>query len=120
MYLIQQTLPVLVGAFLLASTAYGDNAKPQGGVSRDLEKNFQALDRNGDGYVSRDELVGNQALSGGFNKADKDRDGKLDMSEFQALEAGASPDRSLGSVPPQESGGASAGQSAKPERSKQD
>jgi hypothetical protein len=99
---IKQAMPILLGAFLFASAAFAQDSKPQGGVSRDLEKQFKNLDRNSDGFVSRDELLGDKALSGGFIEADKNRDGKLDMSEFQALEANRSPDRSLGSVAPQE------------------
>jgi EF-hand domain pair len=102
MSLFKQALPFLAGAFILASTAYGQDAKPQGGASRDLEKQFKSLDRNGDGFVSKEELMSDKSLSGSFNSADKNRDGKLDMSEFQGLEANRSPDRSLGSVAPQE------------------
>lgn len=112
----KQPLPLLLCALLFASVAYGrddiHDAKPQGGVSRDLEKQFKALDRNGDGYISRDELMSDKALSGGFNNADKNGDGKLDMSEFQALEADRSPDRSLGSVAPQEKDQAAGGSTA--------
>ena len=81
-----KAIPVLVGALCFSLSAYADNSSsagasaatgsskaPAGGVSRDLEKEFKALDRDGDG--------------------------KLDMSEFQSMEANASPDRSLGSVP---------------------
>ena len=93
---------VILGALLCASPTHAQDAKPQGGVSRDLEKQFKALDRNGDGFISRDELMADKSLSGGFNTADKNRGGKLDMPEFQALEANRSPDRSLGSVAPQE------------------
>jgi len=94
---LQKTLPLLIGALLVASGACADDAKPQGGVSRDLEQQFKALDRNGDGYLSRDEVA--ESMKSGFEAADKNRDGKLDMAEFQALEANTSPDKSLGSVP---------------------
>ena len=106
---------VILGALLCTSLTHAQDAKPQGGVSRELERQFKALDRNGDGYLSRDELMADKSLSGGFNNADKDRDGKLDMSEFQALEADRSPDRSYGSVAPQEKDQASGtGASAAP------
>ena len=119
MFRLKQALPITIGAFLFTSAAYAGDEKPQGGVSRDLEQQFKALDRNGDGFISRDELMADKALSGSFNDADKDRDGKLDMSEFQALEGNRSPDRSLGSVAPQESGqAAGAGATGvKPQRS---
>ena len=84
-----------------APAAASGSSKAAGGVSRDLEKEFKALDRNGDGYLSREEVEQNSALKSGFQDADKNRDGKLDLSEFQAMEANSSPDRSLGSTPPQ-------------------
>jgi hypothetical protein len=108
----------VLGSVLFASAGYADDKKPEGGVSRDVEKQFQALDRNGDGSISKDELTAHKALAERFSQADKDGDGKLDKSEYQALEANASPDRSLGSVAPQESRSGSAGASARPDSSK--
>ena len=107
-----KAIPLLVGALCFSLSAYADNSSsagasaatgsskaPAGGVSRDLEKEFKALDRDGDGFLSRSEVEQNSALHSGFQAADKNGDGKLDMSEFQSMEANASPDRSLGSVP---------------------
>lgn len=96
-----------------AAWAQTEQAKA-GGVSRDLEKQFTTLDRNGDGFISREELSGNEAFTKAFEAADKDHDGKLDRAEFQALEAEGSPDRSLGSVSPQEAGAGST--SSEPKR----
>jgi len=98
-----KTTVLLAGALCVALNAWADNPRSDttaaipGGVSRDLEKEFKALDRNGDGYLSRDEV--GESMKSGFEAADKNRDGKLDMAEFQALEANTSPDKSLGSVP---------------------
>jgi hypothetical protein len=115
-----KAIPILVGALCFslgacadnprdsssagASAAAGSSKAPTGGVSRDLEKEFKALDRDGDGFLSRSEVEQNSALQSGFQAADKNGDGKLDMSEFQAMEANASPDRSLGSVPAEAAG----------------
>jgi EF hand domain-containing protein len=114
---IKQAVAILLGAFVLSSTAYAEDAKSQGGVSRDLDKQFKALDRNGDGFLSREELAGNKAFASGFKDADKNGDGKLDMSEFQALEANSSQDRSLGSVAPGEDRTSGAGGTAEKPRS---
>jgi EF hand len=115
---IKQAVPILLGGFLLAAAAYAQDAKPQGGVSRDLEKQFKALDRNGDGFLSSEELAGNKDFAAGFKDADKNGDGKLDMPEFQALEANSSRDRSLGSVAPdQDRTSGAGGTAAKPQRS---
>lgn len=44
------------------------------------------LDLNGDGYVTRDELCAEDPrLASGFRKADHNRDGKLDLREFEVL-----------------------------------
>ena len=65
----------------------------------DSEKDFRALDRNGDGFLSRDELESSKVLAVRFDAADKNRDGRLDLAEFQNLEADASSDRVAGSAP---------------------
>ena len=98
------TLTATALAALLAGHAAWAQTEQAGGISRDLEKQFTTLDRNGDGFVSRDELSGNEAFAKAFDAADKDHDGKLDRAEVQALEAEGSPDRSLGAVSPQEAG----------------
>jgi Ca2+-binding EF-hand superfamily protein len=46
---------------------------------------FQALDLNGDGYVSISEAAGNEVVVTRFDRADKDRDGKLSHKEFANL-----------------------------------
>jgi len=71
----------------------------KGGVAVQTEKDFRALDKDGDGYVSKSELNGHEKLLAQFSTADKDRDGKLDLAEFQDLQAEASPDRSLAAAP---------------------
>jgi Ca2+-binding EF-hand superfamily protein len=46
---------------------------------------FQALDLNGDGYVSLSEAAGEAVVVQRFDRADKDRDGKLSPREFANL-----------------------------------
>jgi len=122
MNIAPKTLSLLIAAAGFALTAHaqsthtpthtnataGSTTAPAGGVSRDLQKEFKDLDRDGDGYLSRAEVEQNSKLKARFDTADKNRDGKLDQSEFQVLEAEASPDRSLGSVSPAEPGAAGA------------
>ena len=72
----------------------------KGGISTQMEKDFRNLDRDGDGYLSKAELKGQKKLLAKFADADKNHDGKLDLSEFQVLQAEASPDRSLGAAEP--------------------
>jgi len=46
---------------------------------------FRSLDLNGDGYVSLAEAAGDAVVVNRFDKADRDRDGKLSPKEFANL-----------------------------------
>lgn len=46
---------------------------------------FTALDLNGDGKVSLAEAAGHAAVVVRFDRADRDRDGKLTLAEFDRL-----------------------------------
>jgi Ca2+-binding EF-hand superfamily protein len=60
---------------------------------------FRELDRNGDGFLSKDEIRAwaRGAAEGEFERADMDKNGKLDPDEFRVLFATTSADRRLGS-----------------------
>ena len=62
---------------LCAATARADKAS--------LDRYFQALDLNGDGYVSLSEAAGDKVVVQRFDKADRNRDGKLSEKEFANL-----------------------------------
>jgi Ca2+-binding EF-hand superfamily protein len=64
-----------------------EQSRTAGGVSVDLMKDFQGLDANRDGFLSKEELASKPDLAKAFEKADKDRDGKLDPAEYQVLQA---------------------------------
>lgn len=51
------------------------------------DREFIRLDTNFDGGLTPVEIKHDRALTGGFARADRNRDGKLDISEYQALEA---------------------------------
>jgi hypothetical protein len=64
--------------------------KAEGGASTGETANsgFDALDTNHDGYLSRDETR-DATWSNRFSELDKDNDGRLSQSEFDAMQAGA-------------------------------
>ena len=106
---ITRTIPLLISVLSLALPGYADtpqksgadpiDAKSTPAPVSDSEKEFRALDRNGDGSLSRSELESSKVLAARFDSADKNRDGKLDLAEFESLEADASSGRSAGSAP---------------------
>ena len=70
----------VLAAFLLllcATAARADKAS--------IERYFQALDLDGDGYVSLAEAAGDPIIVQRFDRADRNRDGKLSNKEFANL-----------------------------------
>ena len=51
-----------------------------------LDYRMELLDKNKDGFVSRDEASGVPTLAKVFDKFDRNRDGKLDRAELEAAE----------------------------------
>jgi hypothetical protein len=66
-----------VALVLCATAARADKAS--------IERYFQSLDVNGDGYVSLAEAAGDKVIVQRFDKADRNRDGKLSEKEFGNL-----------------------------------
>jgi hypothetical protein len=56
------------------------------------------LDKNNDGYVSREEASGESALNSRFSELDKDSDGRISRSEWEGMQ-GSSATGSSGSLP---------------------
>jgi prophage tail gpP-like protein len=46
---------------------------------------FRQLDIDGDGFVSKAEAAGNATATLGFDRADRNRDGKLSFSEYDSI-----------------------------------
>ncbi len=90
---------LLVAALVLAAPAFaGEKARsgastgssaPADGTDRrsgiDLEQAFKKSDIDGDGAVSKAEAAGNERLVVGFDRADRDHDGKLTRAEFDSV-----------------------------------
>ena len=51
----------------------------------DVAHAFRALDRNGDGFITRDESRRDDAVARSFDLADRNGDGKLDPEEFRLM-----------------------------------
>ena len=59
----------------LASTAWAQKAKSG-------NDGFDAIDKNRDGYLSKEEVAGDKELAKRFVKFDADKDGRLNVDEF--------------------------------------
>jgi hypothetical protein len=58
---------------------------------------FNRLDRNSDGFISRDEARDATELQGRFAELDKDNDGKISAAEMRAMDSGRSATGTTGS-----------------------
>lgn len=73
-------------ALLLPCSAFAESAAAE--ISRyQMEEEFRALDLNGDGYISAAEAAGFRDIVNRFDKADRNRDGKLSRAEFARLKS---------------------------------
>jgi hypothetical protein len=63
---------------------------PESGATSGSAALFNRLDKNKDGFVSRDEARDATELQGRFAELDKDNDGKISASEMRGLDGSRS------------------------------
>ena len=74
------------------AAAQGAGEAASGGASArrpppatEKEAMFRYLDFDGDGFVSKAEAAGNEFATLGFDRADRNRDGKLSVAEYDSI-----------------------------------
>lgn len=68
-----------------AAAASGGSTANRAPASPDKEAMFRRLDIDGDGFVSKAEAAGNEPATLGFDRADRNRDGKLSFAEYDSI-----------------------------------
>ena len=71
--------------FLPAAAPASGGATARPPASSDTEAMFRNLDIDGDGFVSKAEAAGHEAVTVGFDRADRNRDGKLSFAEYDSI-----------------------------------
>ena len=71
--------------FLPAAASASGGATAKAPPSSDKEAMFRRLDIDGDGFVSKAEAAGHEAVTVGFDRADRNRDGKLSFAEYDSI-----------------------------------
>jgi hypothetical protein len=91
---------------LFPGSPWGAEPQAGAGATAPAASLFDRLDRNKDGYLSREELTSAEARSRNWIAVDRDRDGRISRSEFNLV-----------AVPPsQAQPGAAAGGSQPPKQ----
>ena len=85
------TAALLATLFSGAALAAGGSSSPSdtsgsGSAGMSSASEFDSLDRDGDGYLSREDVDSKPALKEEWVNADRDGDGRLDRSEFSRFE----------------------------------
>ena len=80
--------PKFLAASVAALGIVTGGAYAQGTTRPDPDTQFQSLDKDNKGYLTRTDVSSMPAIAQRFAQFDGNRDGKLDRAEFAALLAG--------------------------------
>jgi Ca2+-binding EF-hand superfamily protein len=77
------------GGMMMRADTNGDGKISRAEFTAMMEQRFTRLDKNGDGFITADEVsdMPNRGPGGGVMAADADHDGKVSHAEFTALAA---------------------------------
>ena len=78
-------LVLAVALFLCPGSPWGAEPQAGAGASAPSASLFDRLDRNKDGYLSREELASDEARSRNWIAVDRDRDGRISRAEFNLV-----------------------------------
>jgi hypothetical protein len=71
--------------FLPAAASASGGATARQPASPDKEEVFRRLDIDGDGFISKAEAAGYESVTVGFDRADRNHDGKLSFAEYGSI-----------------------------------
>jgi hypothetical protein len=78
-------LVLAVALFLCPGSPWGAEPEAGAGASAASASLFDRLDRNKDGYLSREELESDEAKNRNWIAVDRDRDGRISRTEFNLV-----------------------------------
>jgi Ca2+-binding EF-hand superfamily protein len=99
-------LLVALALLLFPGSPWGAEPQAGAGASAPAASLFDRLDRDKNGYLSREELASDEARSRNWIAVDRDRDGRISRTEFNLVAAPPSPTQPSaaagGSQPPKQ------------------
>jgi hypothetical protein len=92
----ERTVEVAAGAESMSGSAGRTAMQDSDPVSKSV--GFGTLDVNRDGYLSKEEADRSESISGAWDRADRNDDGRIDRSEFSAFEVRTPSERHMKSM----------------------